>query len=120
MISRQTICIIRLNGDTQYSSESRTDVSIRRRAIGYIFQHDTLFPHMTAGENIAYAARGGARSVVLVPQGIALPRGALPSQTQLYEGREELLQFMAGRWSRTPELDFLLEDGVVQVWLRDG
>ncbi len=58
--------------------------------------------------------------VVLVPQGMALPRGALPSQTQLHERREELLQFMAGRWSRTPELDFALEDGEVQVWLRDG
>ena len=58
--------------------------------------------------------------VVLVPQGIALPRGALPSQTQLHQGREQLLQFMAGRWRRTPDLDFVLEDGEVQVWLRDG
>lgn len=58
-IASPTSGLIRLNGDTLYSSESRTDVGIRRRDIGYIFQHDTLFPHMTAGQNIAYAAKGG-------------------------------------------------------------
>ena len=36
-------------------------VAARRRRIGYVFQDDRLFPHMSVGRNIAYGARGRAR-----------------------------------------------------------
>ncbi|MGQ4809821.1 Sulfate/thiosulfate import ATP-binding protein CysA [Candidatus Entotheonellaceae bacterium PAL068K] len=32
-------------------------VAARKRRVGYVFQHHTLFPHMTAMDNVAYALR---------------------------------------------------------------
>ncbi len=48
---------VSFDGRLLYSSDQRIDVGIADRSIGFIFQHHNLFPHMTAFENIAYAAR---------------------------------------------------------------
>lgn len=48
---------ITLDGRTLFCSKRGINVSVQRRSIGFIFQHHNLFPHMTAYQNIAYAAK---------------------------------------------------------------
>jgi len=48
---------ISFDGRLLYSSDQSINVTVADRSIGFIFQHHNLFPHMTAIENIAYAAR---------------------------------------------------------------
>ncbi len=55
-IDRPTEGEIRFGDRVMYSRKNRVNVAIRDRAIGFIFQHHNLFPHMTAYENVAYAA----------------------------------------------------------------
>lgn len=48
---------IEINGRIIFDSQSRTDVPINRRNIGYVFQEDTLFPHLTVYGNVAYGLK---------------------------------------------------------------
>jgi molybdate transport system ATP-binding protein len=49
-----------LDGRTLFWSDgqSRQDVPLHKRRIGYVFQNYALFPHMTVAENLAYGTRG--------------------------------------------------------------
>ncbi|WP_232698193.1 ATP-binding cassette domain-containing protein [Brevibacillus daliensis] len=49
--------LIRLNDQTMYSSDATFILSVQQRKIGYVFQDDTLFPHMTVEKNILYGIR---------------------------------------------------------------
>lgn len=40
-----------------FDAESGVNVPPRRRACGYVFQHDSLFPHMTVRQNLVFAAK---------------------------------------------------------------
>ena len=44
-------------GRIYLEGEDITDVPPRRRNIGLVFQNYALFPHLSAGENIAYGLR---------------------------------------------------------------
>lgn len=45
---------ITFNDKTWFNSVDKTDVLIRHRNIGYLFQEDSLFPHFTVKQNILY------------------------------------------------------------------
>ncbi|HEY6305822.1 MAG TPA: ATP-binding cassette domain-containing protein [Candidatus Angelobacter sp.] len=53
--------------ETLFDSDHKIDLTPQRRRVGYVFQHLALFPHMTAGENIAFGIAGnGTRRETLV------------------------------------------------------
>ncbi|MSR82682.1 MAG: molybdenum ABC transporter ATP-binding protein [Candidatus Latescibacteria bacterium] len=45
---------IRLGDELLFSSEKRVDLPPEKRRIGYVFQDDLLFPHLTAAGNLRY------------------------------------------------------------------
>ncbi len=48
---------ISLDGEVFFDSSKRRCIPPDHRAIGYVFQHDRLFPHMTVEHNIRYGRR---------------------------------------------------------------
>ncbi len=48
---------IAVGGEDLYDSEKKRDVAAWKRRIGYVHQDLALFPHLTAGENVAYGLR---------------------------------------------------------------
>ena len=54
-------------GSILFSGEDTTDVHVRERQVGFVFQHYALFRHMTVFENVAFGLR-------------VKPRGLRPSE----------------------------------------
>ena len=54
-------------GNILFSGEDTTDVHVRERQVGFVFQHYALFRHMTVFENVAFGLR-------------VKPRGQRPSE----------------------------------------
>ena len=52
---------VRLGDSLLFDSETRTNVRLRDRRVGMIFQDDLLFPHLSARENIRYGLKRWAR-----------------------------------------------------------
>ncbi|HLM55867.1 MAG TPA: ATP-binding cassette domain-containing protein, partial [Pyrinomonadaceae bacterium] len=52
---------ISAGGRVLYDSEGNVDVPVARRRVGYLFQNLALFPHMTALENVEFAAAADER-----------------------------------------------------------
>jgi molybdate transport system ATP-binding protein len=52
---------IRLDGRTLFDSAAGIDVPTRERRIGMVFQDSLLFPHLDAGDNVAFGVRGADR-----------------------------------------------------------
>ncbi|HST53385.1 MAG TPA: molybdenum ABC transporter ATP-binding protein [Pyrinomonadaceae bacterium] len=48
--------LISVSDEILFDSERRIDVPVSRRRVGYVFQNLALFPHMTALENVEFAA----------------------------------------------------------------
>ena len=44
-------------GSILFSGEDTTDVHVRERQVGFVFQHYALFRHMTVFENLAFGLR---------------------------------------------------------------
>ncbi|WP_337182063.1 sulfate/molybdate ABC transporter ATP-binding protein [Shinella sp.] len=44
-------------GAIYFGEENATDIPVRERGVGFVFQHYALFPHMTVGENIAFGMK---------------------------------------------------------------
>nr|WP_298098519.1 sulfate/molybdate ABC transporter ATP-binding protein [uncultured Shinella sp.] len=44
-------------GAIYFGTENATDIPVRDRGVGFVFQHYALFPHMTVGENIAFGMK---------------------------------------------------------------
>jgi molybdate transport system ATP-binding protein len=45
------------NGNTYFNSGTGINLPIQKRRVGYVSQEDTLFPHLTAEQNVFYGAR---------------------------------------------------------------
>ncbi len=50
-------------GSILFSGEDTTDVHVRERQVGFVFQHYALFRHMTVFENVAFGLRVQPRAV---------------------------------------------------------
>ncbi len=48
---------IAVGGEELYDSEKKRNIAAWKRRIGYVHQDLALFPHLTAGENVAYGLR---------------------------------------------------------------
>jgi hypothetical protein len=57
-------------GSILFSGEDTTDVHVRERNVGFVFQHYALFRHMTVFENVAFGLR-------------VKPRNERPSEAQI-------------------------------------
>ncbi|MBI1619796.1 sulfate/molybdate ABC transporter ATP-binding protein [Aquamicrobium zhengzhouense] len=44
-------------GAIYFGDEDATNIPVRERGVGFVFQHYALFPHMTVGENIAFGMK---------------------------------------------------------------
>ncbi|MFA9284078.1 MULTISPECIES: sulfate ABC transporter ATP-binding protein [unclassified Comamonas] len=72
-------------GTIQFSGEDTTDVHVRNRNVGFVFQHYALFRHMTVFENVAFGLR-------------IKPRKERPSETQIREKVMSLLKLVQLDW----------------------
>jgi sulfate transport system ATP-binding protein len=72
-------------GSILFSGEDTTDVHVRERQVGFVFQHYALFRHMTVFENVAFGLR-------------VKPRGQRPSEAKIKEKVHELLGLVQLDW----------------------
>ncbi len=72
-------------GSIHFSGEDTTDVHVRDRGVGFVFQHYALFRHMTVFENVAFGLR-------------VKPRGERPSDAQIKQKVTDLLKLVQLDW----------------------
>ena len=72
-------------GSIFFSGEDTTDVHVRERGVGFVFQHYALFRHMSVFENVAFGLR-------------VKPRGQRPSEAQIKEKVHSLLGLVQLDW----------------------
>ena len=72
-------------GTIHFSGEDTTDVHVRERNVGFVFQHYALFRHMTVFENVAFGLR-------------VKPRGERPSEVQIRQKVMDLLKLVQLDW----------------------
>jgi sulfate transport system ATP-binding protein len=72
-------------GSILFSGEDTTDVHVRERGVGFVFQHYALFRHMTVFENVAFGLR-------------VKPRGQRPGEAQIKEKVHSLLSLVQLDW----------------------
>ena len=72
-------------GTILFSGEDATDVHVRERGVGFVFQHYALFRHMTVFENVAFGLR-------------MKPRSERPSEEQIKQKVHELLNLVQLDW----------------------
>ncbi|MEO6321542.1 MAG: sulfate ABC transporter ATP-binding protein [Polaromonas sp.] len=72
-------------GNIFFSGEDTTDVHVRERQVGFVFQHYALFRHMTVFENVAFGLR-------------VKPRALRPSEVQIKEKVHSLLGLVQLDW----------------------
>ena len=72
-------------GSILFSGEDTTDVHVRERKVGFVFQHYALFRHMTVFENVAFGLR-------------VKPRKLRPSEAQIKAKVHELLSLVQLDW----------------------
>jgi len=73
------------HGHILFSGQDTTDVHVRERNVGFVFQHYALFRHMTVFENVAFGMR-------------VKPRRERPSEAQIKERVHELLSLVQLDW----------------------
>src|ERR1700712_1611774 len=73
------------DGSILFSGEDTTDVHVRERQVGFVFQHYALFRHMTVFENVAFGLR-------------VKPRGQRPSEAQIRQKVHDLLGLVQLDW----------------------
>ncbi|MBS3647073.1 sulfate/molybdate ABC transporter ATP-binding protein [Pseudaminobacter sp. 19-2017] len=49
------------SGSILFGDKDATDIPVRDRGVGFVFQHYALFPHMTVAENIAFGMKVSKR-----------------------------------------------------------
>ncbi|MCU4118524.1 sulfate/molybdate ABC transporter ATP-binding protein [Variovorax sp. N23] len=72
-------------GSILFSGEDTTDVHVRERQVGFVFQHYALFRHMTVFENVAFGLR-------------VKPRRERPSDAQIRQKVTDLLKLVQLDW----------------------
>ncbi|GGX34897.1 sulfate/thiosulfate import ATP-binding protein CysA [Pigmentiphaga litoralis] len=72
-------------GSVLFSGEDATDVHVRERQVGFVFQHYALFRHMTVFENVAFGLR-------------VKPRSIRPSEAEIREKVHRLLNLVQLDW----------------------
>ena len=72
-------------GSIHFSGADTTDVHVRERKVGFVFQHYALFRHMTVFENVAFGLR-------------VKPRGERPSDAQIQKKVHDLLGLVQLDW----------------------
>ncbi len=72
-------------GSILFSGEDTTDVHVRERKVGFVFQHYALFRHMTVFENVAFGLRVKSRA-------------QRPSEAQIKAKVHELLSLVQLDW----------------------
>ena len=72
-------------GSILFSGADTTDVHVRERQVGFVFQHYALFRHMTVAENVAFGLR-------------VKPRRQRPSNAQIKAKVHELLGLVQLDW----------------------
>ena len=72
-------------GTIHFSGEDTTDVHVRERNVGFVFQHYALFRHMTVFENVAFGLR-------------VKPRNQRPSEAQIKKKVTDLLKLVQLDW----------------------
>ncbi len=72
-------------GSILFGGEDTTDVHVRERNVGFVFQHYALFRHMTVFENVAFGLR-------------VKPRGERPSEAQIRQKVTDLLKLVQLDW----------------------
>ena len=72
-------------GNILFSGEDTTDVHVRERNVGFVFQHYALFRHMSVFDNVAFGLR-------------MKPRATRPSETVIKQKVHELLGLVQLDW----------------------
>ena len=72
-------------GNILFSGADTTDVHVRERQVGFVFQHYALFRHMTVFENVAFGLR-------------VKPRALRPSDALIKQKVHELLSLVQLDW----------------------
>ncbi len=72
-------------GSILFAGEDTTEVHVRERQVGFVFQHYALFRHMTVFENVAFGLR-------------VKPRSQRPSEAQIRAKVHELLGLVQLDW----------------------
>jgi len=72
-------------GSILFAGEDTTDVHVRDRQVGFVFQHYALFRHMTVFENVAFGLR-------------VKPRGQRPTEAQIKKKVHDLLGLVQLDW----------------------
>ncbi|HQQ70463.1 MAG TPA: sulfate ABC transporter ATP-binding protein [Alicycliphilus sp.] len=72
-------------GSIHFSGEDTTDVHVRERGVGFVFQHYALFRHMTVFENVAFGLR-------------VKPRKERPAESVIKEKVMSLLKLVQLDW----------------------
>ncbi|SEA01334.1 sulfate/molybdate ABC transporter ATP-binding protein [Variovorax sp. YR216] len=72
-------------GSILFSGEDTTDVHVRERQVGFVFQHYALFRHMSVFENVAFGLR-------------VKPRSLRPSEAQIKAKVTDLLKLVQLDW----------------------
>src|SRR5215207_3625434 len=73
-------------GSILFAGEDTTDVHVRERQVGFVFQHYALFRHMSVFENVAFGLR-------------VKPRGQRPGEAQIKAKVHELLELVQLGWT---------------------
>ena len=73
------------HGNIFFSGTDTTDVHVRERQVGFVFQHYALFRHMTVFENVAFGLR-------------MKPRAQRPSEAKIKEKVHSLLNLVQLDW----------------------
>ena len=73
------------HGNIFFSGTATTDVHVRERQVGFVFQHYALFRHMTVFENVAFGLR-------------MKPRAQRPSEAKIKEKVHSLLNLVQLDW----------------------
>lgn len=92
-LHRAEEAVVRLDGETWQDEAAGRFLPAHRRAVGYVIQQPTLFPHLTVAGNLDYARRRAGRRRRVDPAGIVAALGLGPllerSPTRLSGGERQ-------------------------------